>query len=104
MAVARGTGVNRNAEALRSVVAQWAATTPKIRRVWMYEDGAGLAVEPRPVGDSEETLAVWFAHCEQWQREIEARTGRSLQMEWRGPDRPSETRTAMAIVYDALEG
>ena len=92
--------MNAEADALRRAILDWASTTPRVRRVWMFDDATGIAVEPRPVGDSEETLPVWFAHCEQWLRELQTRTGRALHMEWRGPDRPSETRAAMAIVYD----
>jgi len=96
---------NGRGPALSALVADWAARNPKIRRVWGCEAADALALELQPVGDSEETFAVWLAHCEQWRGELEARIGRPVDLEWLDPDgaativqpRPGEADT---LIYE----
>jgi len=73
-------------DALRGLIEEWAADNPRVRRVRISENAAEVAVAPCPVGDSEETLPVWIAHCDAWRRELVALTGRSVHLEWLGPD------------------
>jgi len=96
---------NGRGEALSALVAEWAARNPKIRRVWASDATDALALELQPVGDSEETFAVWIGHCEQWRAELEARIGRPVDLEWLDPDgaativqpRPGEADT---LIYE----
>jgi hypothetical protein len=74
-------------QALRRLIEEWAAANPQVRRVWISEDATTVAVAPRPVADSEETLPVWIAHCDAWRRELIELTGRSVRLDWHGPDR-----------------
>jgi hypothetical protein len=95
--------------ALTAIIADWAARNPKIRRVWTCEtpvpDAVAVALELQPVADSEETSAVWLAHCEEWRRELQRRVHRSVDLEWLDPDeasapnqpRPAEVGT---LIYE----
>lgn len=95
--------------AVRTVVAEWARANPKVRRVWVYgsrvkgthrpDSDIDIAVELQPVGDSEETLAVWMAHCNQWQSELQARIGPTVVLEWFDPD--GATTTIQATLDEA---
>ena len=80
---------------LSTLIAAWAAGNPKIRRVWLFASPGRDAAQPediavtlelQPVGDSEETLAVWMAHCEQWREDLEARIGHPVPIDWRDTD------------------
>lgn len=99
---------------LSTLIANWAAANPKIRRVWLFAGPArepaqpediAVTVELQPVGDSEETLPIWMAHCEQWRKELEARVGRPVPLDWRdtegatvaGPTGAEETST---LIYE----
>ena len=99
---------------LDALIAQWAARNPEIRRVWLHA-GAGrpggepeeiaVTLELRPVGDSEETLAVWMAHCERWRTELEASVGRPVPLDWRDDDgatlaAPPGAEEPRALVYE----
>ena len=98
-----------------ALIAEWAERNPRIRRVWVDsraeraaapEGAIAIALELQPVADSEETLAVWLAHCEEWRRELHARTGRIVDLEWLDPDeaapinppRPGEANT---LIYES---
>ena len=74
-------------EALRRRIEEWAAANPRVRRVWISEDATEVAVAPRPVADSEETLPVWIGHCNAWQRERLEVTGRPVRLDLLDPDR-----------------
>jgi hypothetical protein len=96
-------------EALTALVADWAAREPRVRRVWTSQSHVGralaFALELQPVADSEETAAVWLAHCEQWRRSLARRLRRRVELEWLDPDEttapnqpgPGELRT---LVYE----
>jgi hypothetical protein len=80
---------------LSQLIAGWAAENPKIRRVWLFAspereathpESIAVTVELQPVGDSEETLPIWMAHCEQWRKELEARLGHPVPIDWRDLD------------------
>jgi hypothetical protein len=99
---------------LSTLIAHWAAANPKIRRVWLIaspgrdaaqSEDIAVTVELQPVGDSEETLAVWMAHCEQWRKELEARVGHPVPLDWRDTDGatsalPPDADEASALVYE----
>jgi len=97
--------------ALTALVADWAARNPRIRRVWSCEshiEGAlALALELAPVADSEETAAVWLAHCEEWRSDLARSLRRAVELEWidcdecSAPNQPGagEVRT---LVYERL--
>lgn len=86
---------------LTALIADWAAGSPRIRRVWLFaapSRNIALTMELQPVADSEETLAVWMAHCEQWRRQLQDRIGEPVDLDWHDPD--SETK----IQADSDEG
>ena len=98
---------------LSQLITDCASANPKIRRVWLFASPADAArpeaiavtVELQPVGDSEETLAVWMAHCEQWRNELEARIGHPVPLDWRDTDgatiaAPPGAEEASALVYE----
>jgi hypothetical protein len=96
-------------------IARWAAGTPRVRRVWLFANGAAqmalgnaqieVALELEPVGDSEETLAIWMANARSWQSQLRNRVAAAVELEWFDPDggdaaiegRPSGER---ALVYE----
>jgi hypothetical protein len=96
-------------KALTALLADWAARNPKIRRIWTCEShisGAlAVALELRPVADSEETAAVWLANCEVWRRDLARRLHRAVELEWIDGDEratpnqpaPGEVRT---LIYE----
>jgi len=63
-----------------------------------------VALELQPVADSEETFAVWMANCDKWQTQLQARTGRSVDLEWFDPDggsaHPPQPDEAKILVYE----
>ena len=76
---------------LAEILADWAAADPQIRRVWLFRgpaaeaapDGAlDIALELRPVADSDETLIVWLANREKWRRQLAARLGGAVDLDW----------------------
>lgn len=71
---------------LETAVAEWAATNPKIKRAWIVGE-LEVAVEIQPVGDSEETFALWAAKGEQWRSQLRERIDPTLELEWFDPDR-----------------
>jgi hypothetical protein len=99
---------------LRTLIAGWAAANPRIRRVWLFAspgregtqpEEIAVTVELQPVGDSEETLAVWMAHCEQWRKELEAGLGHPVPLDWRDADgatiaTPPGAQEAGTLVYE----
>ncbi len=77
--------------ALSALIAHWANAHPAILRVWLFagpdEDAStngpiDVALELQPVGDSEESAASWLGNCERWRRQLEAQTGRGVELEW----------------------
>ena len=92
--------------ALSALVADWATHNPKIRRVWVAEHGEraalSIALELQPVGDSEETLPLWLAHCEQWRRELASRLGREVDLGWLDPDEAARVNQPRLGETDAL--
>ena len=76
---------------LTEIIARWAAGHPQIRRAWLFATPAdaqniALTVELRPVGDSEETLAVWMAHSQEWRRQLDEQIGQPVALDWHDPD------------------
>ena len=73
-------------------VVAWARTNARIRRVWMLgarerpDGNVEIAVELEPVADSEETAALWMAHSDQWQAELQERSGAAVSLEWLDPN------------------
>jgi hypothetical protein len=101
---------------VQNAVAEWAARNPKITRAWMLgdpdthetaEQEIEIAVEIQPVADSEETFVVWLAKAEQWQSQLRARIGPTLQLVWLDPDldEPAlgkELERAKVLVYERV--
>jgi hypothetical protein len=65
---------------LQSLLSEWYARNPDIRRLWVYEGGendSGRTGEIRvtvaliPVCDSDDTSPIWLARCTRWQRQLE---------------------------------
>ncbi len=104
----------RIANRVPETIAQWAAQHRRIRRVWLVGDaakgarapgeGVDIAVEVEPVGDSEETLAVWLANEGAWQAQLRNRLSRSVALEWVDTDGTRTTESmrdeAKLLVYD----
>jgi hypothetical protein len=99
---------------LKDLVCGWAAGNPRIRRVWLSADPSrnakrgyadiSLLLELQPVGDSEETLATWMAHCNAWSREIQAELGEPVDLDWYDPDTerftPPSPDEAKTLIYE----
>jgi predicted nucleotidyltransferase len=93
-------------------LAAWAASQPRIRRVWLFESDAkrkarsdsdlDIAIEMEPVPDSEETIAFWIAHAEEWQTQLEKRVGSSVDIEWFDPDMDAPLGDKAILAYDRL--
>jgi hypothetical protein len=86
-------------------IAQWAESTPRIRRVWLGNGELEVAVELDPVGDSEETLAVWIANAGSWQSQLRKRVSAPVELGWLDPDAASsgvraELDEDKALVYE----
>ena len=90
------------ATALPAALAAWAASNPKIKRVWLAdrEDEVDVTLEPQPVADSEESFAVWMGNGERWRSELEARIGRTLELRWFDPD-AAGPMTGNVLVYES---
>ena len=81
---------------LTDSITRWAAGNPRIRRVWLFRNGARqdrrhngqieIAVELEPVFDSEETLTVWMANAGSWQSQLSKRVAAPVELEWFDPD------------------
>lgn len=90
---------------LSTLVASWAAANPRIRRVWLSASPeVAVMIELQPVGDSEETMALWMAHCDQWRDELRAQVGEAVSLDWYDPDTESTLQSplemAKALVYE----
>jgi hypothetical protein len=84
---------------MHEAIADWASRRPRIRRIWASE--RRLALELQPVADSEETLAVWMANAERWQRELCVRLGEGVELGWFDPDGATVTpEESMLLVYE----
>jgi predicted nucleotidyltransferase len=91
-------------------LAAWAAANPRIRRVWLFGSDAkrnaradtdvDVAIEMEPVPDSEETIAYWIAHAEEWQAEVEKAVGSSVDLEWFDPDVDAPLGDKAILAYD----
>ena len=82
------------------IISGWAAGNPRVRRAWLSADAGRVLVELQPVGDSEETLAIWMAHGDQWRAELHRELGAPVNLDWRDPD--SEANEASADRADTL--
>jgi hypothetical protein len=81
---------------IRNAISTWAEADPRIRRVWILsggtqearppESGIDIALELEPVGDSEETLAVWMANSEKWRAQLQQANGLDVRLEWLDSD------------------
>lgn len=93
---------------LSQLIAGWAAENPRIRRVWLFAtepEEVVVTVELQPVGDSEETLPIWMAHCEEWRKELETRVGRPVPLDWRDSEGatiagPPGEEEGSALIYE----
>jgi len=100
---------------VKEAIAQWAAANPHVRRMWLYGSRAkgthrpnsniNIAVELDPVGDSEETLAVWMANAGLWQSQLQSRIAPAVDLQWFDPDGGTRTieaalNEAKALVYE----
>jgi predicted nucleotidyltransferase len=93
-------------------LAAWAASHPRIRRVWIFESEAkrrarsdselDIAIEMEPVPDSEETVAFWIAHAEEWQAQLEKCVGANVDLEWFDPDVDAPLGDKAILAYDRL--
>ena len=95
-------------------IADWASHKRRIRRVWLVGEAAqrtpppghalGLALEVEPVGDSEETAAIWMANEMSWRAQLERLLSRRIGLEWVDADAtatPQSTRDELRqLVYD----
>jgi predicted nucleotidyltransferase len=98
----------------KELLAAWAAGYPRIRRVWLFgsdsrrnaaaDTDLDVAIEMEPVPDSEETIAFWIAHAEEWQAELEKRVGSSVDLEWFDPDVDAPLGEKAVLAYDRLKG
>ncbi len=85
--------MSKNDNDVRNKVVAWAKGNTRIRRVWMLGGGSdrhdrhlNIAIEVEPVADSEETAALWMAHSDKWQLELQEKSGSGVSLEWLDPD------------------
>ena len=76
---------------LGAAIAEWAASHPQIRRIWMVTAAASaeaieLLAELQPSADAEETLALWMAKGGRWRAELRERLGAGASLDWFDPD------------------
>jgi len=73
-----------------SIVSEWYALNPEIRRLWVYEaaetdgDDAGalhVIVVLAPVCDSDDISPIWLAKCAGWQRRLQKLIGRKVHLD-----------------------
>jgi hypothetical protein len=84
---------------MHQALAEWAATRPRIRRIW--DIGGCVALELQPVADSEETLAVWMANAERWREELQTRIDPGIELAWFDPDgATAPLEEAKLLVYE----
>jgi hypothetical protein len=70
-----------------SIAAQWYAGNPDVRRLWVYRfpDTASalqVVVALAPVVDSDDISPIWLARCASWQRDLQARMGHDVRLDW----------------------
>jgi hypothetical protein len=91
---------------LGNVLAGWYVATPRIRRACAYEirgggaDGQSVSdiyvlLDVEPAMDSDEVLPVWLAHSGAWQVELQARTARTVHLDWLEPYETAATPHSM---------
>jgi hypothetical protein len=78
-------------------IAHWAAQDPRIRRVWV-SPGPHVSVELEPVGDSDETAAVWMAKSSKWRSQL--RSGLSPDADLECLDAGSHGASERLLVYE----
>ena len=90
-----------DATALPEAIAAWAAGNPRIRRVWLAdrEHEVKVTLEPQPVADSEESLAIWIGNGGLWRAELQARVGGPFELRWFDPDGVGPM-TGSVLVYE----
>jgi hypothetical protein len=90
---------------LSTAIAEWAAGTPDIQRVWMVaaaapEEAIELLAELQPSADSEEALGVWVANGGRWRRELQARIDQAVNLDWFDPDGATrQAAEAKTLIY-----
>jgi len=76
---------------MASILSEWYALNPSIRRLWAYEAGEADPDDRRdihvvaalaPVCDSDDTSPIWLAKCADWQRQLQKLIGRSVHLDW----------------------
>ncbi|MEN3354076.1 MAG: uncharacterized protein V7640_2234 [Betaproteobacteria bacterium] len=100
---------------VRTAISDWAESTPRVRRIWLFGSRArdahredsdiDIALEIEPVGDSEETLAVWMVNSDKWQAQLQQHTNLEVDLEWFDPDGSTPKvhralREASILLYD----
>ena len=82
-------------------IARWAEENAKILRVWVSpirgqsasQRSIDVVVELEPVTDSEESITVWLANSEAWQRQLRSRVLPNIDLDWFDPDGSTEPRS-----------
>ena len=98
---------------LSAMISGWAAGQPRIRRVWLSaspgldsgtsNDDISVMLELQPVGDSEETLATWIVHCDEWRHELRTQLGQPVSLQCHDPDaETAQVRSsgARTLIYE----
>lgn len=100
---------------VRDTLTGWAEATPRIRRLWIFgsrttdsyepDSDIDIAAEIEPVGDSEETLALWMVNSETWHAQLQQRVTFEVDLEWFDPDGSTSKvhgalRETGVLVYD----
>src|SRR5688572_4938185 len=78
-----------------SIAAEWYALNPDVRRLWVYEthetgvdlrSALHVVVALAPVVDSDDISPIWLARGTAWQRDLQARIGRRVRLDWLDED------------------
>jgi hypothetical protein len=75
---------------MASIVSDWYALNPDIRRLWLYEavendaDARDIyvVVAITPVCDSDDISPIWLARSTGWQRHLQSIIGRRVHLDW----------------------
>ena len=74
-----------------SVMSEWYALNPDVRRLWVHEadetapDDARdiyVTVALTPVCDSDDISPIWLSKCTAWQRHLQSLIGRRVHLDW----------------------
>ena len=83
--------VGRDSSRMASILSEWYALNPNVRRLWVYGAGETDPDDTRdihvvaaltPVCDSDDISPIWLARYAGWQRLLQKLIGRRVHLDW----------------------